>query len=178
MPEPTPHAGPVDLDALDAFLLSDRAPEGSMGLSDLDGFLAGIAAGPELVMPSEWLPVVWGGAEPAFGSTEEARSIIGAIMGRHNETVRLLDAAPDAFDPVLWEGGDVGAIGTDWAAGFLDAVMLRRKAWEPLVRHSEAGALVLPLLVLGADDPERLPFGVRPPAKEQAEALHAMGAEL
>jgi uncharacterized protein len=68
MPEPTLHAaGPVDLDALDAFLLSDRAPEDSMGLSDLDGFLAGIVVGPELVMPSEWLPVVWGGAEPAFG---------------------------------------------------------------------------------------------------------------
>ena len=47
MPEPTLHAaGPVDLDALDAFLLSDRAPEESMGLSDLDGFLAGIAVCP------------------------------------------------------------------------------------------------------------------------------------
>ena len=179
MPEPPLHAaGPVDLDALDAFLLSDRAPEDSMGLSDLDGFLAGIAAGPELVMPSEWLPVVWGGTEPAFGSVEEARSILGAIMGRHNETVRLLDDAPDAFDPVLWEGGDGGAIGADWAAGFLDAMMLRPKAWEPLVRHTEASALVLPLLVLGADDPERLPFDLRPPPREQVEALLAMGADL
>ncbi len=179
MPEPTLHAaGPVDLDALDAFLLSDRAPEESMGLSDLDGFLAGIAVGPELVMPSEWLPVVWGGAEPAFESVEEARSILGTIMGRYNEIVRALEAAPDAFDPVFWEGPDGEAIVTDWAAGFLDAVKLRPKAWEPLVRHSEAGALMTPLLVLGAEDPERLPFGVRPPPKEQVEALHAVGADL
>ena len=56
--------------------------------------------------------------------------------------------------------------------------LLRPKAWEPLVRHTEASALVLPLLVLGADDPERLPFGVRPPPKEQVEALHAIGAEI
>jgi uncharacterized protein len=179
MPEPPLHAaGPVDLDALDDFLMSNRAPEDSMGLSDLDGFLAGIAAGPELVTPGEWLPVVWGGGEPAFESIDEARDILGAIMGRYNEIVRALDAVPDDFDPVFWAGPDGQAIVTDWAAGFLDAVMLRPKAWEPLVRHSEAGALILPLLVLGADDPERLPFGVRPLPKEQVEALHAIGAEI
>ena len=81
MPEPPMHAGPIDLDALDAFLLSDRAPEDSMGLSDLDGLLTGIAVVPELVTPSEWLPAVWGGEEPAFGSTEEARDILGTLMG-------------------------------------------------------------------------------------------------
>lgn len=178
MPDPLLQAGPVDLEALDAFLLSDRAPERSMGLSDLDGFLAGIAVGPELVVPSEWLPVVWGGAEPAFGSVEEARSVLGTVMGRHNEIVRALGAAPDEFDPVFWEAPDGEAIATDWAAGFLDAVLLRPKAWEPLVRHSEAGALMTPLLVLGAEDPERLPFGVRPPPREQVEALHAVGAEI
>ena len=103
MPEPNPHAaGPVDLDALDAFLLSDRAPEECMGLSDLDGFLAGIAAGPELVTPGDGLPVVWGGAEPAFESVDEARSVLGTIMGRHNEIVRALDAAPADFDPAFW----------------------------------------------------------------------------
>ena len=178
MPVSALHAGPIDLEALDAFLPSDRAPEDSMGLSDLDGFLTGIAVGPELVMPSEWLPLVWGGGAPAFESTEEARDIIGTIMGRYNEIIRILDTARDHFDPVFWEGRDGEAIVTDWAAGFVDAVLLRPKAWEPLVRRSEASALVLPLLVLGADDPERLPFGVRPPPKEQAEALHAMGAEV
>ena len=53
MPDPIPLAGPVDLDALDALLMSDRAPEQGMGLSDLDGFLAGIVVGPELVTPGE-----------------------------------------------------------------------------------------------------------------------------
>ena len=179
MPIPMPPTAPIDLDALGAFLISDRAPEGSMGLSDLDGFLAGIAVGPELVMPGEWLPVVWGGKEPAFGSVDEARSVLGTIMGRYNEIVRALGAAPDEFDPLFWEGPDDGrVVVTDWAAGFLDAIMLRPKAWEPLVRHSEASNLLVPLLVLGADDPERLPFGVRPPPKEQVEALHAIGAEI
>ncbi len=36
----------------------------------------------------------------------------------------------------------------------------------------------MPPLVLGAEDPERLPFGVRPPPKEQIKALHAVGVEV
>ena len=150
-----------------------------MGLSDLDDFLTGIVVGPELVVPSEWLPVVWGGAEPAFEGVDEARSVLGTIMGRYNEIVRALGTAPDEFDPAFWEGlDDGGVVVTDWAAGFLDAVNLRPEAWEPLVRHAEASALLVPLLVLGAEDPSHPPFGVRPPPKDEIEALHAVGADL
>src|SRR5215203_1883992 len=46
----------ADLDLLDAYLLSDQSPPECMMLSDLDGFLTAVAIGPELVMPSEWLP--------------------------------------------------------------------------------------------------------------------------
>ena len=93
-----------DLEALDDFLLSDRAPADSMGLSDLDGFLTGLVAGPETIMPSEWLPVIWGGEGPAFGSIEEAQAVLGAIMGRHNEIARGLDGDPERFAPVFLEG--------------------------------------------------------------------------
>src|SRR5215212_7681851 len=67
MSELLPLSGPVDLEALDQFLMSDASPEDCMQLSDVDRFLTGIAIGPELVMPSEWLPAIWGGDEPAFG---------------------------------------------------------------------------------------------------------------
>jgi uncharacterized protein len=48
-----------DLDYLDKWLSSDGSPPNSMMLSDLDGFLTAVAIGPDLIMPSEWLPVVW-----------------------------------------------------------------------------------------------------------------------
>src|SRR3954469_18284136 len=87
-------AGPVDLEALDRFLISDASPEDCMQISDLDGYLTGIAIGPELVMPSEWLPVVWGGEEPVFDDAEQARTVIGTIMSRYNEILRVLDTDP------------------------------------------------------------------------------------
>jgi uncharacterized protein len=42
--------------------------EDAMLLEELDGFIAGPLVCPELIMPSKWLPVVWGseGDEPAF----------------------------------------------------------------------------------------------------------------
>src|SRR6476619_3287525 len=75
-----PRSGPIDLDALDDYLMSDHAPDDSMGLSDLDGFLTGIVVGPELIPASEWLPVIWGGEEPLFHSEDEMRTVLGTIM--------------------------------------------------------------------------------------------------
>jgi len=78
----------VDLEALDRFLMSDRSPSDSMMLSDLDGFLTGIVIGPELVLPSEWLPLVWGGEAPEFADESEAKAVLAAIMARYNEFLR------------------------------------------------------------------------------------------
>ena len=66
MDENIPLSGPIDLEALDDYLMSDHAPDHSMGLSDLDGFLTGIVVGPEFIPPSEWLSVIWGGSAPEF----------------------------------------------------------------------------------------------------------------
>ena len=108
-------AGPVDLEALDQFLMSEASPENCMQLSDLDGFLTGIAIGPELVKPSEWLPVVWGGDEPVFEDAEQAQTVIGTIMGRYNEILRVLDTDPEAYAPIVLGGpgrrGDRGRLG-------------------------------------------------------------------
>ena len=137
-----PPNGSIDLDALDGYLMSDHAPDDSMGLSDLDGFLTGIVVGPELILPSEWLPVIWGGEEPEFETEAEMRTVLGTIMGRYNEIAACFNTDPDEFDPIFWEGPEGEVIASDWAGGFLDAVALRPKAWEPLIekwqcRHSD-----------------------------------------
>ena len=129
-----------DLDALETFLMSDRVPESCMRLSELDGFLTAIAIGPELIMPSEWLPVIWGEGEPVFESDEELQSVVGAIFMRHEEILRSIEQEPDAYEPLLEETLDGQMLATNWAAGFMDGAALRKDAWFPLLR-TEAGAV-------------------------------------
>ncbi len=139
----------VDLELLDSFLMSDRAPSESMMLSDLDGFLTGIAVGPELVLPSEWLPLIWGGEAPEFADEAEAKAILGTIMGRYNEVLRQV--RDDAFEPVFWADRDGTLIAADWAEGFLQAIMLRADAWRRLLKSKRDGLLLLPILALCGD---------------------------
>ena len=143
-----PLSGQIDLDALDDYLISDHAPDNGMGLSDLDGFLTGIVVGPELILPSEWLPVIWGDDEPVFETEAEMRTVLGTIMGRYNEIVTWLDSEPEDFEPIFMVGPEDEVIASDWAAGFLDAVALRLKAWEPLITDDRAGIMMLPILLL------------------------------
>src|SRR5215218_4616013 len=132
----------ADLDLLDAYLLSDQSPPECMLLSDLDGFLTGVAIGPEAVMPSEWLPHVWGGEEPVFDDPAQASVILSTIMGRYNAILR--EIAEGAFGPIFWEIADGTVIAADWAEGFLHAVALRADAWEPLMRSKRHGGCFFP----------------------------------
>ena len=127
---------------LDAYLLSDQSPPECLLLSDLDGFLTGIAIGPEVVMPSEWLPHVWGGEEPVFDDHLQASAILGTIMGRYNMILRGVEAG--VFGPLFWETQDGTVIAADWAEGFMQAVALRADAWEPLMRSRRHGRLLFP----------------------------------
>ncbi len=51
----------------------------SMCVSELDGYVAGLMLCPEMIMPSEWLPEVWGSDdEPTFDSTMQAQETMCA----------------------------------------------------------------------------------------------------
>lgn len=118
-----------------------------MGLSDLDGFLTGIVVGPELILPGEWLPVIWGGDSPKFKNAREAQSIVDAIMKRYNEIVQTFRDSPADFDPVFWETKDGLVIAADWAEGFYDAINLRPKAWK-ILTQGESSSIMNPIMIL------------------------------
>ena len=134
MPMTTPEPlTPEMLEELDAFLLSDGAPPDSVGISDLDGLLTGIVVGPELIMPSEWIPIIWQGGEPTFKDVQQAERIMSIIMARYNEIIRELDAEQGGFQPILERAPDGRYLAADWCEGFMDAVELRMEAWQPLL---------------------------------------------
>jgi len=135
------------LDKLEEFLESDQSPPDCMLLSDLDGFLTGIAIGPELILPSEWMPVIWGGEEPDFLDSEQATEITSTIMRRYDEILQDVEQG-SGISPIYWVAqGDI-IIAADWAEGFLDAVNLRVDAWKPLFTHRTQCDLLMPILLL------------------------------
>lgn len=150
-----PLTPPVDLDTLDAFLRSDRAPSDCMDISEIDGFLAALVVGPEPIDWDEALSVIWAGEAPDFADPDESAAITGTILARHAEIAAELDADPDNYAPVFWEDYAGTTITEDWAVGFMQAVGLRPDAWKPLLRDGDSAMLLIPIgIIAGMAEPE------------------------
>ena len=115
-----------DLDRLDDFLcgLDDDA----MLLSTLDGFLSGIVVCPELVLPSEWLPYIWGEGA-AFTDQDEANEILDLVKARYNEIIHSL-GRKGKYEPIFEFDTDDGVLWEIWAEGFAAAMALRPGSWD------------------------------------------------
>lgn len=150
---------------LEAYLESDRAPLDGMLISELDGFLTGLAVGPELIMPSEWLPVVWDGEEPVFADEREAQAVMGGILSRYNEILRQVEDG--TVQPLVWEDTDGTVIPFDWAEGFALAIGLRPEAWDPLFKSKKHGFLLFPILALCGDEEGESAFGLDAEAEDE-----------
>lgn len=147
-----------ELDALESFLLDQDTEEG-MTLDMLDGFLHALALGPETVMPSRWLPKVWGQGGsamlPPVANRDEANHVMELVMRHFNSIVAGLEQAPPAVYP-LWpttpcEAGEFEDAEM-WAYGFIEAVKLSAAAWQPLFDDPAGRQCYLPIHLLGAED--------------------------
>jgi uncharacterized protein len=149
-----------ELQELDEFLLSDSTSDETMVLEVLDGYLTALVVGPVAVMPSLWLPRVWGPSEddaPEFDTMEQAERIIGLILRHMNGIIQSVTSDVRAHEMIIasrrspadgreWPDAEM------WAHGFMQAVMLCRRDWEPLFSDDEASAALRPIRLLGADD--------------------------
>ncbi len=138
----------MSLDELADFLNSDAAPAGCMDLSELDGFLAGLAAGPDIIPVEEWLAEVWDQEEPQYANTGDRSAVLQAILD-HSATIEAaLDASPLTYGPILWQDAAGTTVTEDWAAGFMQAVSLRPEAWHPALADEDASLLLIPIASL------------------------------
>jgi uncharacterized protein len=138
----------AELDLLDEYLRSERAPANGMVLSELDGFLSALVAGPEPIASKEWMPLVWGGAEPEFEDAAESERIPKAIFNRYKWIDEALRDEDGLYAPLLWQTPEGKTIADDWAQGFMTAVGLRLDLWDELIRHKRDGFLMMPIMAL------------------------------
>ncbi len=164
---------------LDEFLASESVPKDTMGVSMLDGFLTGIAVHPDVIMPSEWLPHVWGGGEQAvFEDQKEAGRIFGLFMRHLNDILSALRDDPDRFEPLFYEReveGKTYTIVDDWCAGFMQAVnKVRPKSWEPMQEEGEGVAWLLPMEMFASDKG----WGILESAEDQEKAHEEWASKI
>lgn len=126
---------------------------GAMPLERLDGLLCALVIGPEVVPPSEWLPLALGDSEEGFESEAQMRRVLELLL-RHNNSVAngfredwsglsqeeaidamyfpLLDESPDRADP----------LGAVWSRGFRDGMeWLNDDHWNALDADEECVAV-------------------------------------
>ncbi len=118
-----------EYDRLDHFLLeridedaeTTDKDEGVLDISELDGLFTAIVSGPVTVMPSQWLPAVWGDFEPVWRDEKEFEGIFSLMMRHMNAIARMLMEAPEDFEPIFLQRkveGDAFTIVDEWCEGY------------------------------------------------------------
>ena len=146
-----------ELDWLDDFLLyrvnedeaeagAGEVDEGILGIAELDGFLTSIASGPNAVMPSKWLPAVWGDFEPEWESEAEFEKVFNLLVRHMNDIVSMLTNSPEEFEPIFMErevDGRKYLIVDEWCVGYLRGVSLDEASWHVAEIASQLGVILL-----------------------------------
>ena len=118
-----------------------------MMLSDLDGFLHGIACSPVLVPAQEWVSLALG-ADP----DEVPEWVLKSIAAIYINIVEGLASDPPTVEPIFWQAKEGHVIAMDWCEGFMQAVGLRPKEWLRLTESGTDAHLTAPILVHLLDD--------------------------
>ena len=129
----------ADARKLSGFLRSKRAPEGSLTLNQLKGYLFCICTTPELLQPSFWLPPVFGGQHefPEFSSEADV-SNIEVIFRLYNQiNSEVLEGNPKlpgncTLNNTVSKNFKSGSVLHEWSWGFDFGLSLTASFWDDL----------------------------------------------
>lgn len=139
---------------LSAFLEAPIRPPHTMTYWETVGFLFVVACSPEMIKPSEWLPLVYSSAGNDDNSVEATEEMLDALMGLYNELnrqvqasdVNLLPGCEFHDDPM--ENMKKDAPISQWAQGFVRGYNWLEAVWSEYVPEEldeEAGSHMLVL---------------------------------
>ncbi len=135
------------------FLAADERPEESMIYPELYGFLFAVCCAPEMVMPSDWLPLIFNDQEAGYADEAEANRIIAGIMAVYNEVndgvvseESCLPAWLDVLSPPMENFASEAPL-THWARGFFLGYDWLSEIWDDYL-PDEMGAEVTACLMM------------------------------
>ncbi len=139
---------------LTPFLTSPQRPAGTLNFLELQGFLLAIACSPELIKPSEWLPLIFNEQDAGYASLEEGRSVLQALMDMYNVINTqvfvgevTLPAEITFNSPALENVGETTILG-QWSKGFFLGHNWLEQLWDhytPAALDEELGSSLMVL---------------------------------
>lgn len=140
--------------SLAAFLEDPARPDGTLRYHELQGFIFTVVSAPELIGPSEWMPIIFGDHDANYETLEDAQRVVEQIMVIYNNiNAAVLDGRPtlpadcevcaDALENL-----EDGAPLSQWARGFLIGHQWLEELWEadlPEEWDEELGAVLMTL---------------------------------
>ena len=165
----------TEIEKLDSFLA--RVEGGKIpNVEALDGFFAALACCPDLVMPSEYQPVIVSGeteeGDLNFESMDEAEDFMELVNKHWNHLNAQLNKG-EVYFPLVLEDEHGSYFCNDWANGFLTGIEMRPDIWAELMNSEEYGGALVPIFALAHEnhpDPEMRPYK-EPIDNEQREKL-------
>ena len=106
------------------FLASHERPEGTLAYHQVQGFLFAICCSPELIMPSEWMPLIFNEQEAGYSSMEEAEEITQALMVLYNDiNAQVFEGSVALPGDITVDNNAMANIGEDaplgqWSSGY------------------------------------------------------------
>jgi len=107
-------------------------PDDTFSYDELLGYLFGLAITPDMVVPSEWMPIIFGGDLPPFRSMDQMQKMTGVLVAAYNNFLDdyhsnklkfpfdIATLQENQFEPLY-----------EWVSGFEEAIALREDMWDP-----------------------------------------------
>lgn len=121
------------------FLADSKRPENVMCFQELQGFLFAVASSPDLVLPSEWFPIISDDAGLGFKDESEAQKLMGLIMNLYNEINSAVQERSKRmpvgceFRAYLEENFDEDLPISQWSRGFMIGHDWLADVWDKYV---------------------------------------------
>jgi len=119
-------------------------------ITRVHGFLTSIVSGP-MVVPSEWIPVVFGDDEDhPWETMEQAQRAMGLLMRFYNEISSDLGPGGRRYSILIDSLGDrpdTLELADDWCTGYTLGFALREDEWKEAMEVPELQQAFLPILL-------------------------------
>jgi len=116
-------------------------------LSTMDGFLAGVIAGPEPIPPEVWMRRIIGDHENHAFIGTKTQAVIDTIIARYDEISTGLAKSHREYGPFFLKTEDGEIIVDEWANGFCTAMRLNMPAWAPIMVTVDDAAPLMAIMM-------------------------------